>query len=80
MTANVVAQRDTETPGGSSTRTPKLLLTPEEAAEALGISRSLLYQLLRSQQLKSVRIGHCRRIPAVALDEFVAALREEFER
>lgn len=51
------------------------LLTPEQAAEALGIGRSLLYELLRSGQLQSVRIGACRRIPVAAIDEFVEELR-----
>jgi excisionase family DNA binding protein len=58
---------------------PKLLLTPEEAAQALGIGRSHVYELLRRGQLKSVRIGACRRVPAAALDEFVASLQEALE-
>ena len=35
----------------------KLLLKPFEAAEALGICRSKLYQLLRNGTVVSVRIG-----------------------
>jgi excisionase family DNA binding protein len=41
----------------------KLLYTPNEAAQALGVSRSTLYVLLSSGALPSVRIGTCRRIP-----------------
>jgi len=42
----------------------KLLLTPEEAAEALGVGRSRVNDLMRTRQLPSVRIGkitsgHC---------------------
>lgn len=55
----------------------KLLLKPEEAADALGIGRSLLYQLLARGELESVKIGRCRRIPADALQELVARLRGE---
>ena len=41
----------------------KLLLTPEEAAAALGICRSKLYELLRAGVIESVHIGASRRIP-----------------
>jgi excisionase family DNA binding protein len=54
---------------------PRFLLTPDEAAQALGISRSLLYELLRSGRLESVRIGSCRRVPLSALSDFVDRLR-----
>ena len=53
----------------------KLLLTPVEAAVVLGVGRSLLYELLQSGELRSVRIGSCRRIPAEAIEEFLATLR-----
>jgi excisionase family DNA binding protein len=53
----------------------KLLLTPAEAAAALGIGRSTLYELLRSGTVASVRIGACRRIPATVLSELVARLQ-----
>lgn len=51
-----------------------LLLTPEEAARALSISRSKLYELLADGQLVSVRIGALRRIPVEALNSFIAQL------
>jgi excisionase family DNA binding protein len=54
----------------------KLLLTPEEAAEALSIGRSKLYELLADGSLESVAIGACRRIPNTALHDFVERLRE----
>ena len=53
----------------------KLLLTPVEAAQALGIGRSKVYELLGSRALASVRIGGCRRVPAVALHSFLVELR-----
>jgi excisionase family DNA binding protein len=59
------------------TRAVKLLFTPTEAAIALGISRSKLYELLARGALESVSIGTNRRIPADALDDFVSALRAE---
>lgn len=53
---------------------PRLLLTPEEAAHALGIGRTKLYQLLADGFLPSVRIGGSRRISTAALDQFVREL------
>ncbi len=53
----------------------KVLYTPTEAAFALGIGRSKLYELISGGQLESVRIGACRRIPAQALTEFLARLQ-----
>jgi excisionase family DNA binding protein len=53
----------------------KLLLTPIEAAEALGIGRSKLYELIQSGRLPSVRIGTCRRVPADVVHRFVADLK-----
>lgn len=52
----------------------KLLLTPTEAAAALGIGRSKVYELLQTGTLPSVRIGACRRVPAEAVHIFVANL------
>jgi excisionase family DNA binding protein len=57
-------------PEGSSGKRA-LLLTPEEAATALGIGRTMVYQLIRSRALGSVQIGRCRRIPMSALHRFV---------
>jgi excisionase family DNA binding protein len=52
----------------------RLLLTPNEAAHALGVSRSLLYSLIRTQQLFSVKVGKARRIPVQSLQEYVGSL------
>lgn len=55
----------------------RLLLRPSEAAEALGIGRSKLFELLGSGELESVLIGTSRRIPAQALSDFIGRLREK---
>ena len=54
----------------------KLLLSPTEAAEHLSVGRSKVYELMRLGQLRSVKIGGCRRIPRAALAELVASLQE----
>ncbi|WP_425464397.1 excisionase family DNA-binding protein [Nocardioides guangzhouensis] len=38
------------------------------------MSRSRIYELIRSNQLRTVRVGGSRRVPARALDEYVARL------
>jgi excisionase family DNA binding protein len=58
-----------------------ILLTPDEAAKALRISRSALYQLLarplEDGGLESIHIGASRRIPVCALHAWVARQRGE---
>ena len=59
----------------------RLLLTVPEAAEALAISRSKLYELIAAGLVRSVRIDGSRRVPVEALETYVATLlnREETE-
>lgn len=52
----------------------KLLLTVPEAAAALAISRSKLYELIASGLIRSVRIDGSRRVPVEELEAFVASL------
>jgi excisionase family DNA binding protein len=49
----------------------KLLLTVEEAAQALSLSRTLTYALLMRRELASIKVGRVRRIPIAALRDFV---------
>ncbi|WP_433419722.1 helix-turn-helix domain-containing protein [Microtetraspora malaysiensis] len=51
-----------------------LLLTVPEAAEALAISRSKLYQLIASGAVDSIRIDGSRRIPVASLHDFISRL------
>ena len=53
-----------------------MLLTPDEAALRLSMSRSAFYQLLLSGRIASVKIGRSRRIPVAALDAFIERLEE----
>ena len=59
------------------TSVPKLAFTPHEAAEALGISRNLLYQLIGSGQLRSIKAGSRRLIPASAITELLSGATGE---
>jgi excisionase family DNA binding protein len=52
----------------------QLLYTPEGAATKLASGRTTVYALMASGELRSVKIGRSRRIPAAALDEYVEKL------
>lgn len=49
------------------------LLTVEDAARRLAVSRTTAYGLVAAGQLRSVKIGKCRRVPDTAVDDFIAA-------
>ena len=48
-----------------------LVMTPVEAAQALGIGRNSIYSLLRSGDLKSIRVGRLIKITRSALEEYL---------
>ena len=52
----------------------RTLLTVAQAGEALGMSRSGVYELIASGELNSVRIGSRRRVPVQAIDAYVTTL------
>jgi excisionase family DNA binding protein len=52
----------------------RVLLRPEEVAQALSISRSTVFNLMRSAELRSVKIGKSRRVPVDAVTEYVSGL------
>jgi excisionase family DNA binding protein len=54
-----------------------VLLTVAEACTALRISRWTLYRLIHTNQLRTVKIGTARRVPAAAIEQFVAGLAPE---
>jgi len=47
-----------------------------EAARLLGVGRSTAYELLATGELESVHIGRSRRVPVVAVENYVARLRQ----
>ena len=71
------AQRAASPSTGQPRQPTTLLLTAEEAARALRIGRSKVYELMRSGALRSIKIGGSRRISSTALAEFVAALERD---
>ena len=52
--------------------TARLLLDVREVGEQLGCGRTLVYQLIARGELPVVKLGRLTRIPASALETFVA--------
>ncbi|WP_027941307.1 helix-turn-helix domain-containing protein [Amycolatopsis taiwanensis] len=73
--ARTLAERETEPVATPARAMPeRIMLTAEEAAERLGIGRTLMFKLLRAGQIESVRIGRLRRVPASAIQDYAARL------
>ena len=51
----------------------RLLLRPEEGADALGVSRARFYELMSAGRIKSIKIGRSRRVPISELRSWIAA-------
>ncbi len=49
----------------------KMLLSPEEAAELLSISRTRLYYLLARKVIRSIKEGRARLVPALELEAYI---------
>jgi excisionase family DNA binding protein len=64
-------------PGVTPTGQERLTLTVEEAALALGISRSLAYESVRRGDIPHIKIGRRVLIPRVALDTLLASAGTE---
>jgi excisionase family DNA binding protein len=57
--------------------TEPLLLRVEEAAHLLGIGRTRVYDLIRLDLLRSVKVFGSRRIPRQSVTTYVQSLLEE---
>jgi excisionase family DNA binding protein len=65
---------DATSPGA---RPDARLLTVDQVAEMLQISRWSVYRLIWVNDLRSVQIGRCRRVPREALDAYLGQLISE---
>ena len=55
---------------------PVVVYTVEETGNLLKISRWKVFELIRTQQLRSIKIGGLRRIPEAAVEEYITRLLE----
>lgn len=53
------------------------LLTVDEVAARLRVSRWMVYRLIKERQLVSVKLGSCRRIAPESVAAYIAELVEE---
>jgi excisionase family DNA binding protein len=51
--------------------------TVEQVAKMLNISRDKVYYLLRTRQLRSIKIGKSRRITEQHVADFIASLEDD---
>ena len=58
----------------------KLLYRPKEAAQALGIGRATLYDLIRSGRLRSIKDGGMRFITLDALCDYIRQLEDQADK
>jgi excisionase family DNA binding protein len=48
-----------------------LTMTVDEVAEALGVSKYLVWEMVRRNEIRSIKLGKLRRIPRTALTELL---------
>ena len=60
-------------------RTDLRLLNVEQVVEMLGIGHSNFYKLIRTNKIKSVKIGSRRFFTNRAVREYIASLEEKYE-
>ena len=59
---------------------PKALYRVPEVMRLLSLSRSVIYELIRSGRLRAVKEGRTRLIPGSAIMEYVTLLEEESKK
>jgi excisionase family DNA binding protein len=64
QTSNIVVGRREE---------PRALLSVQDCAELLGLSRTTTFSLIRDGNLESIKVGARRLVPRAAVDRFVRA-------
>lgn len=69
------ARRGNHTTEGESLR-PVLWRVPE-AMWLLNVSRSVIYEQIRSGRLRTVKVGRTRLVPDAAIDDYVRLLERE---
>jgi excisionase family DNA binding protein len=52
----------------------RVLVSVEDAAAMLSLGRTVVYQLVRRNEIRSVKVGRSRRIVASSLNDYVSRL------
>jgi excisionase family DNA binding protein len=56
----------------ANTDAPEPVLKPRAVAQHLGCTEPTVYQLVRSGELRAIRVGRLIRVPESALRDFIA--------
>lgn len=77
--AHALAERDEPEPEPTPPRPlpERVLLTVEEAAQYLGVGRTLMYRLIKDSEIQTVQIHRLRRVPRDAVDVYAARIQSE---
>jgi excisionase family DNA binding protein len=54
-----------------------ILVSVADAAQLLSIGRTAVWELVRKQKIKSVKIGRTRRVPIAAIQDYIQRLLDE---
>lgn len=54
----------------------RLLYRPDEAAQVMSISTSFLYELIRSGELRTLKLGRVRLVPRTEIEAWIARQME----
>ena len=54
-----------------------ILVSVVEVARMLSIGRTIAWELVRKQKIKSVKIGRTRRVPIAAIQEYIERLLDD---
>jgi excisionase family DNA binding protein len=65
------ARRDTESLAANPTTHALLLLDVADVQQLTGLGRTKAYELVESGEIPSIRIGRARKVPYVALLEWI---------
>ena len=66
-----------DTAAGRTDRVERVLYRVDDVTELLSLSRTVVFDLLRTGRLRSVKQGRTRLIPATALRDYLALLERE---
>ena len=54
-----------------------ILVSVADAAQMLSIGRTAAWELVRKRKIRSVKIGRTRRVPIVAIQEYIQRLMDD---
>ena len=69
--------KETDMPKKQYDKKDALTMTVDEVAEALGVSKYLVWEMIRRNEIRSIKLGKLRRIPRAALMELLEGSADE---